>query len=379
MFRKAGYAVARVGKIYHYGNPGDIGTNGLDDAESWDAVVNPSGRDKVEEKLIVNYTPQRGLGSSLSVMAAEGSDEEQTDGMVATAAIKLLEQHQDEPFFIAAGFYRPHCPYVAPKKYFDLYPLETIRMPSVSQRDLELVPAAALQSTKPWPWFGVSELEARKSKQGYYAAISFVDAQIGRLLDALDRLQLRENTTIVFFSDHGYFLGEKGLWKKQSNFERVARAPMIMAGPGVTAGGVCPSPVEFIDIYPTVAELCGLTPQSNIEGTSLKPLLTDPQAAWNRPAYTQTHRGNLRGYSVRTNRWRYTEWGPNGTAGVELYDHSTDPEEDRNLADNERFAQEMDELKTLLHNISAADNSQREPPRAQKKPAKTQKKNSTAN
>jgi len=355
LFRQNGYFVARAGKIYHYGNPGQIGTSGLDDPESWDEVVNPAGRDKAEEHLITNFTPKRGLGSSLSVLQAEGSDLEQTDGLVATSVISMMEEHRNEPFFLAAGFYRPHCPYVAPKAYFKLYPIEKVLMPSVSQADIANVPPPALESTRPWPWFGVSEDEARQSKQAYYATISFVDAQIGRLLDSLDRLDLADKTLVVFWSDHGYFLGEKGLWKKTSCFERVARAPLVMAGPDVSAGGVCREQVEFVDIYPTIADLCGLSAPDYLDGVSLRPLLANPSAEWDRPAYTQQHRGKLRGYSVRTNRWRYTEWGTDGKAGVELYDHETDPEESVNLASGGRHDDAVAELKRLLHKVSQAN------------------------
>lgn len=357
LFQKNGYFVARVGKIYHYGNPGDIGTPGLDDPPSWQLAINPAGRDKAEEHLVTNDTPKRGLGSSLAYLEAEGTDEEQTDGLVATAAISLMERHKDEPFFVAAGFYRPHTPYIAPKKYFDLYPLEKITVPSVSRSDVANVPPPALESTKPWPWFGATEDEAQKSKQAYYAAISFVDAQVGRLLDAVDRLGLAEKTVIVFWSDHGYFLGEKGLWMKQSNFERVARVPLLIAAPGQMVGGVSPRPVEFIDMYPTLADLCRLDAPAGLDGATLRPLLKDPNAAWDRPAYTQTHRGKLRGYSVRTERWRYTEWGENGSAGVELYDHDADPNENTNLARNPRHAETIAQLKTLLHKISQAGGS----------------------
>lgn len=355
LFRQNGYFVARAGKIFHYGNPGQIGTSGLDDPESWDEVVNPAGRDKADEHRITNFTPKRGLGSSLSVLQAEGTDLEQTDGLVASSVISMMEQHRDEPFFLAAGFYRPHCPYIAPKAYFELYPIEQVLMPSVSQADIANVPAPALESTQPWPWFGVSEDEARRSKQAYYATISFVDAQVGRLLDSLDRLNLTDRTLVVFWSDHGYFLGEKGLWKKTSCFERVARAPLVMAGPGVSDDGVCPQPVEFLDIYPTVADLCGLEAPDNLDGKSLRPLLKNPRAAWDRPAYTQQHRGKLRGYSVRTSKWRYTEWGPDGKAGVELYDHVADPEETVNLADDGRHDDVVAELKPLLHKVSEAN------------------------
>ncbi len=353
LFRQNGYFVARAGKIYHYGNPGQIGTSGLDDPKSWDQVVNPAGRDKAEEHLVTNFTPKRGLGSSLSFLKAEGSDLEQTDGLVATSVISMLEEHRDEPFFLAAGFYRPHCPYIAPKDYFKLYPLDKILMPSVSQADIANVPPPALESTKPWPWFGVSEDEARQSKQAYYAAVSFVDAQVGRLLDKLEELQLADKTLVVFWSDHGYFLGEKGLWKKTSCFERVARAPLVMAGPGVSSG-VCKNPVEFLDIYPTIADVCGLKAPTNLDGISLRPLLKNPEAAWDRPAYTQQHRGGkLRGYSIRTGRWRYTEWGPDGKAGVELYDHDADPDESVNLAVDNRHGDVIAELKPLLHKVSA--------------------------
>ncbi|MBN2508300.1 MAG: sulfatase [Verrucomicrobia bacterium] len=343
-----GYYAARVGKIYHYGNPGQIGTSGLDDPPSWREVVNPRGRDKDEEHLLKNFTPKRGLGSALSVLAAEGRDEEQTDGIVASETIRLIEQHRDQPFFIACGFYRPHCPYIAPKAYFDLYPLDQITLPPLTRPPADTLPPLALASTKPWPWFGVTEDQARQSKQAYYACISFVDAQIGRLLAALDRLGLREKTLIVFWSDHGYHLGEHGLWMKQSTFEESARAPLIFSGAGVAARGkACPNPVEFVDIYPTVADLCGLNPPLGLAGASLRPLLENPSAPWDRPAFTQVNRGGVPGHSVRTARWRYIEWDQ-GRQGVQLYDHHRDPHELNNLAADPQFAPVIAELKPIL-------------------------------
>src|SRR5205085_3165230 len=159
----------------------------------------------------------RGLGSALCFRAAEGTDEEQTDGIGATEMIKLLEQHKDGPFFLAMGFYRPHCPYIAPKKYFDLYPTEKIELPADPPNDLDDIPAAAL-FTKP-PHWGVPPDQLKRATQAYFAAITFMDAQVGRVLDALDRLKLTENTIIVFTSDHGYNLGRHGQWMKMSLFE----------------------------------------------------------------------------------------------------------------------------------------------------------------
>src|SRR5947209_7925928 len=350
LFKNHGYYAARVGKIYHYGNPGDIGTSGLDDPPSWNHVVNPAGRDKtVLESDIINYTPKRGLGSAMCFLADKmGKDEQHTDGKVAIEAIKQLEQHKDKPFFLAAGFYKPHTPYVAPQKYFDLYPMEKIQLPQEPADDLKNVPRPALASTTPWPLFGVTTDQARECKQAYYAAISFVDAQIGKLLDTMDRLKLWDNTVVVFWSDHGYHLGEHGLWMKQSLFEEAAHVPLVIIAPGARGNGkVCPRTVEFVDLYPTLADLTGLTPPKNLEGKSLKPLLDDPQAAWDRPAFTQVQRGGFPGYSVRTERWRYTEWD-DGKQGVQLYDHAVDPHELTNLAKDAKYAKAVEEMKALV-------------------------------
>jgi iduronate 2-sulfatase len=350
MFRNNGYFAARVGKIYHYGNPNDIGTSGLDDPPSWQHFVNPAGRDKtVLESDIMNYTPKRGLGSAMAFLSdAKGKDEEHTDGKVALAGVKLLEQHKDKPFFLAIGFYKPHTPYVAPKKYFDLYPMDKIALPKEPADHLKYVPKPALASTTPWPYFGVTEDQARECKQAYYAAISFVDAQIGKLLDTMDRLKLWDDTVVVFWSDHGYHLGEHGLWMKQSLFEESARVPLIIVAPGAKGNGtVCVRTVEFVDLYPTLADLAGLRPPKGLEGASLKPLLDDPTRAWDRPAFTQVQRGKFPGYSVRTERWRYTEWD-DGKTGVQLYDHDADPHEFTNLADDPKQAKVLEAMKALV-------------------------------
>ena len=350
LFMQNGYYAARVGKIYHYGNPGQIGTSGLDDPKSWQEVFNPAGIDKTAlEPKIINHTPKRGLGSAMSFLSDElGRDEDHTDGKVATKAIELLAQHKDQPFFLAVGFYKPHTPYVAPKKYFDLYPLEKIKLPKEGTNHMANAPRPAMGSTQPWPWFGVTEDQARESKQGYYAAISFVDSQIGRVLDAVDRLKLWDNTVVVFWSDHGYHLGEHGLWMKQSCYEESARVPLIIASPAQKARGKASArTVELLDLYPTLADLAGLQPPKDLQGASLRPLLDQPRAAWDRAAYTQVQRNQFPGYSVRTERWRYTEWD-DGNRGVQLFDHNNDPREISNLAGKPKFAKIETEMKALV-------------------------------
>jgi uncharacterized sulfatase len=369
LFRKHGYVAARVGKIYHYGVPNQIGTSGLDDAASWDEVVNPRGRDKDDEPQIFSIKPGSGFGATLSWLAAEGSDAEQTDGRGAEAAVGLLERFkaQGRPFFLAVGFYRPHTPYVAPKKYFELYPTETI--PLVTDPGRDHVPAAAL-TVNP-PDYGISDDLKRQAIQAYHASTTFMDAQVGVVLDALDRLKLADDTVVVFFSDHGYHLGEHGLWQKMTLFDEAAHVPLIVAAPGAKANGrSSPRLAELVDVYPTLADLCGLPSPEHLEGRSLKPLLDDPSREWKRAAVTQVRRnpgggGNagaakarpaqqrdraegFNGYSVRTERYRYTEWD-GGRRGRQLYDHQSDPHELHNLADDPAQADTVSELRRLLH------------------------------
>ena len=353
LFSKNGYYVARVGKMYHYGNPGDIGTNGLDDRASWMERYNPAGMDKTSLELdIINYTPQKGLGSSMAYLSdTKGSDQQHTDGMVATEAIRLLSKHKGEPFFIAAGFYKPHCPWITPSKYFDLYNLNQFTLPAITPETRNNYPAPALESTKPWPYFGITPDQAIECTRAYYAAISFVDAQIGRLIDAVDSLGLAENTILVFWSDHGYHLGEHGLWFKQSCFEESAKTPLIISVPGKkSTGKLSTRTVELVDIYPTLAELTGLKPPSKLDGESLAGLINDPSAKWDHPAYTQVQRGTVPGHSVRTENWRYTEWGF-GEKGIELYDEKADPKELKNLAGKPGFAKIEAEMKALLKKV----------------------------
>ena len=356
-FQQAGYFAARVGKIYHYNVPASIGTDGFDDPPSWNQTVNPKGRDKDEEDLIFNAEPHRKISGALSWLAADGEDEEQTDGMIATEAIRILREKKDEPFFLGVGFFRPHTPYVAPKQYFDMYPLESLRLPYAPAGDRDDIPTAAFAHNCPVPNYGLDEPTLLKATQAYYACVSFVDAQVGRLLAALEELELANDTIVVFWSDHGYHLGEhNGVWQKRTLFEEGAQSPLIIRDPSQTRHGSCNRIVEFVDIYPTLTDLAGIESPSGLAGRSLKPLLNDPVAQWNGTAITQVLRPaddrlpeQVMGCSIRTHRYRYTEWAE-GRHGVELYDHQSDPNEFENLAEDpdERALAVIRRLRPLL-------------------------------
>ena len=356
LFKNHGWFTARVGKIYHYDVPNGIGTDGLDDPPSWNLVVNPKGRDVTDAAQIVNPTPQRPISAALSWLRAEGTDEEQTDGLIATEAIKLLEQSRTKPFFLGVGFFRPHTPFVAPKKYFDLYPLEKIQLPAAPPDTRTGIPPAAFAHNNASPHYGLDTLTLRTALQAYYASVSFVDAQIGRVLAALDRLGLAQNTIVVLWSDHGYHLGEHGgAWQKRTLFEESARAPLLIRDPTARGNGTaCARIVEFVDIFPTLAERCGLPSPANLAGRSLRPLLEAPTALWDGAAITQILRpadarfpAPVMGRTIRTERWRYTEWNESRD-GTELYDHATDPHELHNLARDPAHAATLRDLRARL-------------------------------
>ncbi len=364
-FQKAGYFAGRVGKIYHYNVPASIGTDGFDDPPSWMQTINPIGRDKEEESLVFNAEPHRKISGALSWLAADGKDEEQTDGMIATEAIRLMDSKRQEPFFLAVGFFRPHTPYVAPRKYFDLYPLEQLRLPFAPIDDRADIPTAAFAHNCPVPNYSLPKKTLLQATQAYYACVSFIDAQVGRLLDALDRLNLAENTIVVFWSDHGYHLGEhNGIWQKRTLFEQGARAPLIVRAPDQAGNGTAsPRVVEFVDLYPTLTGLAGIPAPKGLAGRSLEKLLQDPIATWDGLAVTQVLRPAdkrlaepVMGCSIRTERWRYTEWA-NGEAGKELYDHQADPMEFNNLAvePDEQAIRVMQRLQPLLRKRASGD------------------------
>nr|WP_231740768.1 sulfatase [Thalassoglobus neptunius] len=364
-FQKAGYFAARVGKIYHYNVPASIGTDGFDDPPSWNRTVNPSGRDKVEEELIFNAEPHRKISAALSWLAANGDDTEQTDGMIATEAIRILEEKRNEPFFLGVGFFRPHTPYVAPKKYFAQYPIRELRLPFSPTDDRADIPVAAFAHNCPIPNYGLDEETLLRATQAYYASVSFIDAQVGRLMEALDRLELADRTIVVLWSDHGYHLGEHdGMWQKRSLFEQSARAPLMIRSPEHSQNrGNCDRIVEFVDIYPTITDLAGIKAPEGLAGRSLRPLLNDVNSDWNGLAVTQVLRPAddrletpVMGCSIRTARYRYTEWG-DGKYGTELYDHHSDPGEFHNLAvsPDERATRVIRRLRPLLKNFASGE------------------------
>ena len=360
LFRKNGYYSARVGKIFHYGVPDEIGTDGLDDPVTWDWVYNPCGVDHLkEEPLVTNFTPKRkNLGSTISFYPSPAKDDEITDGIGANEVIRLLGQHRRDPFFIAFGLYRPHVPWIVPAPYFAQYPLDGIQAPPFDPSELKIAPPPAYW-TQP-PNFGMNEMQQRQAIQGYYAATTFMDAQVGKVLTALEALGLADNTMVVFWADHGWQLGQHGQWMKQTLFEPAARVPVIFAGAGVaTHGETCHRTIEHLDIYPTLADLCDLegTP-GNLHGESLGRLLQDPGADWNKPAVTQVARSSgehpeIIGYSVRDERCRYTSW-QDGYAGEELYDYQVDPRELKNLASDPKMHRIKFAMQAQLNEITRA-------------------------
>ena len=346
-FRQQGYQSIRIGKMFHYDNPSAIGTSGNDDIYSWDQTVNPYGRDKLEEYKINTLSPRK-YGGTLSWLAADGNDNEQTDGIAATEAIKKLDDFvgKDIPFFLAVGFFRPHTPFVAPKKYFDLYNREQINIPEISSDYLTTLPDPAVKSIRAKKnQINLGKEQAQEIKEAYYATISFVDAQVGRILDHLEATGLDKNTVIVFTSDHGYHLGEHGHWQKQTLFENATRVPLIISTPALENKGVTSnSPVELIDIYPTLMDLTDIITPKHVVGRSLVPIIENVNATVRESALTRWRKG----YSIKTTRYRLTKWGVNGEFGYELYDHQNDKNELINLANNKKYKDIMDSLKLMI-------------------------------
>lgn len=366
-FKQNGYRVVGMGKIYH---------GGLNDTKSWSV---PHRRPKVSMyqspknlELMARKREEfrkRGLkGRQLSRKsrgpaweAADVPDGAYPDGALtemAVAALRDLAKH-DAPFFLAVGFLKPHLPFNAPKRYWDLYDAEKIRLadnpfPPRGAPRLALTNWGELRSYHDIPQQGpVSEAQARSLIHGYLACVSFIDAQVGRILSELEELGLREKTIIVLWGDHGWKLGEHGAWCKHTNFELDARSSLLLRAPGAEANGrPCDALVEFVDIYPTLCELAGLELPEHLEGTSFAPLLGDPARPWKTGALSQYPRGNIMGYSLRTDRYRFTRWqerkDPGKVVALELYDHKVDPAENVNLAGDPARAGLIEELTEKL-------------------------------
>ena len=362
-FRQHGYFTARVGKIFHYGVPNEIGTDGMDDPVSWDTVFNPRGIDREVHDQIHTLIPGQ-FGGTLSWLSLESSDGDHTDGLGATHAIRLLEDHHPsrtgKPFFLAVGFYRPHTPFVAPSSYFEGYPRDNIAPIPEYPGDRDDIPVAAL-ADRPFQ-LELTEQQRREIIQAYYASVTFMDAQVGRLLDALESLDLTENTIVVLVSDHGYHLGHHGLWQKGDLFEGSSRVPLVIVPhDNRHAGEATGAIVELVDLYPTLLDLSGLPEAPQVVGSSLKPILDNPDhpgksaaftQAWSRAGWTRPEFAGKRimGYSVRTPRFRYTEWAE-GRHGIELYDHEQDAGEYINLAGKPDFADVEARLKQMLRRV----------------------------
>jgi choline-sulfatase len=350
MYRNNGFFATRIGKLYHYNVPKHIGTSGHDDPYSWNYTINPRGRDVEEESKIFTLKPGT-FGATLSWLAAEGTDEEQTDGMIADAAVAELQRYhrEDRPFFLAVGLFRPHTPYVAPKKYFDMYPLDQIVVPEVPEGYDKTIPEPALKSIRrKKEQINLADDLAKQAIQAYYATISFADAQVGKVLETLETTGLAKDTVVVFTSDHGYHMGEHGHWQKTTLFENATRVPLIISSPDQRdKGGVVTSPVEMVDIYPTLAELSGLEAPDFLSGVSLAASMDNSSVKPRESALSQY----MQGYSIRTERFRYTEWGEKGAEGVELYGCQDDPEELKNLAHSggKDFVGVISELSEKLH------------------------------
>jgi arylsulfatase A-like enzyme len=359
-FKQHGYFVQGMGKIYH---------GGFDDAPTWSVpwqTPRASGAYARPENIALANRPadpatgggkKGGKGSAKKAArgprgpafeAGEVEDNFYTDGRTAELAVATLRElsRKPEPFFLAVGFAKPHLPFVSPKKYWDLYDPAKIQLAPNKFRpkdapDFAIQPGGELRSYHGIPAGSIPDDLARQLKHGYYAAISYMDAQLGKVLDELDRLGLTDKTIIVLWGDHGWKLGEHDAWCKHTNCENDTNAPLLVAAPGLKTRGVRTNAlVEFVDIYPTLADLAGLPLPSHLEGLSFKPVLENPDRPWKSAAFSQYPRSlngqPIMGYSMRTDRYRFTAWVRRNdhtkVEAVELYDHQTDPQENTNVA-----------------------------------------------
>jgi arylsulfatase A-like enzyme len=346
-FKDNGYATLRSGKIFH---------GGIDDTEAWTEGGEPRGANARRDAPDGPVQTGSHAAQSDRFVVLDGEDERGGDHAVADRAIALLRKYKDRPFFLACGFSKPHSPPAAPRRFYDLHPLEAIALPPDFAPRPTVPPGFPRRSIRPrnadlFIDREATPAEARQMTRAYFASISWMDWNVGRVLAELARLGLREKTVVVFWGDHGYQLGEKGKWSKAGSlFEKGTRVPLIVAAPGARgSGGASPRVVQSVDVYPTLVELAGLPPPAGLEGRSLAPLLADPVAEWTHPAYSVWSEDGrtITGVAVRTERWRYAEYEGEG-GGALLLDPEADPHERTNLADDPRLATVKAELSALV-------------------------------
>jgi uncharacterized sulfatase len=346
LLKENGWHTGAYGKIFHLGGGRDAHARArfVDLPRSWHSAeeFQPTlaGREKYEGRNVTGDSLKWCLWAS-----AKGTDEDQPDGQIAREVIAKMGSLGDTPWMIGAGFMKPHDPFIAPKQYFDLYPTGSITLYRDPENMTSAPPLAVGFGAYGEAFGKFTDKERLEIHRAYLACTSFMDAQVGRVLDELDRRKLWDKTVVIFIGDHGYHLGEREWWNKNTLFDRSCRAPLIIAAPGVKPG-VAKGLVEFVDLLPTVADFCGVRPPANIAGQSLRPLLADPSKPGKPAAFTiVTHGPKNRGDSIRTDRWRYTEWSDGSR---ELYNHGSDPEETTNLAADSKRESVVRELAERL-------------------------------
>ena len=346
LLRQNGWTTRSFGKILHAANTGEVvREQWLDTGRSWDHAEILPAQSPHRRGEFRNLTGGKLGWCEIGIL--DGADDEQPDGRTAAAAIRSIEELSGagKPWLVAAGFHRPHDPFHAPRKYFELYPRNALRL---HHDAVGLSNAVAMALPAGWlaDFAKFTDDDRLDFFRAYLAGVSFMDAQVGRLLDTLDRLKLWDNTLVIFLGDHGYHLGERGWWNKNTLFDRSCRAPLLIAAPGVKGGQVCRSLVEFVDLYPTVADFCGLKTPHLLAGLSLRPVLADPARPHKDAAFTLVTRGPQRfGRSVTTDRWHLIKWSNGAT---ELYDHDADCEESRDLSADPGHASLLTELNAKL-------------------------------
>ena len=346
--KEAGWQSHAFGKLYHLGGGRNAAAKQrwMDAGRSWH-TAQASEATKTGRELLEGRNVTDGALAWCRWGAADGTDADQPDGQLAADTVAMIEKLGDTPWFIGCGFMKPHDPFIAPKKYFDLYPPSELKIWS-DPADMQAVRKESVGFGDYGTAFAkFSERERRELFRAYLAGTSFMDAQLGRVLDALDRHKLWDSTLVIFLGDHGYHTGERNWWNKNTLFERSCRAPLIIAAPGMKGGQQTSSLIELVDLYPTVADFCGLKMPHAAAGESLRPILADPAASIKDAAYTLVTRGDkLYGQSIRTARWRCTRWSDGGT---ELYDHDADPEELRDVS--AQHADIIAELTARIHTL----------------------------